>query len=723
MNNSALPIVMAEQDERLDWERLIGPLWDNRWRITLVTGLAGVLGVAYALLATPVYQASALVQVEKQLSGESLLRETLENTLGQNPATQDEVSLAKSRYVIGKTVDDLDLTVRVQPDYFPLFGKGLARLRGKTPPEVHISEMTVPAGMQGERLTLTVQDPQHVVLSYADKPILAGAVGQVLNQDGWRLAVTALEAPVGSTFTVVKVPRQAAVDDLRNALDVASAGKESGIMTFSLTEENPQHAEDVLKSITENYLQQNVDRKTEEAQRMLAFLREQLPRTQASLNGAENQLNLFRQQNDSVDLSLEAKSVLDTLVQLEAQLNELTFKESEISKLYTRAHPAYRALLEKRATLEAEKARLGKQVQALPKTQQEILRLTRDVQVDQQIYVQLMNKQQELSISKAGTVGNVRIIDEAETAMRPVKPQKMLIVIFALLIGGVLSSSVVLLRAAFHRGISNTDVLEKRGINVYATVPLSPWQQRRNRSQQQLLARSSGAQLPILALEEPGDLSVEAIRSLRTSLHFAMLEAKNNILLVSGASPVSGKSFTSTNLAVVLAQAGQRVLLIDADMRKGFLHRWMGSHAQPGLSDMLAGQVTMEKVVKRTDVEQLDFVSRGQVPPNPSELLMHRRFADFLLWAEQHYDLVVIDTPPILAVTDAAIVGRHAGTALMVVRFEVNTVKQIEVSLRRFEQNGVAVKGVILNGVLKRSANNDAGYYTFAYPSYQQEAK
>ncbi len=723
MNNSALPIVMAEQDERLDWERLIGPLWDNRWRIALVTGLAGVLGAAYALLATPVYQASALVQVEKQLSGESLLRETLENTLGQNPATQDEVSLAKSRYVIGKTVDDLDLTVRVQPDYFPLFGKGLARLRGETPPEVQISEMTVPAGMQGERLTLSVRDPQHVVLSYADKPILAGAVGQVLNQNGWRLAVTALEAPVGSTFTVVKVPRQTAVDDLRNVLDVASAGKESGIMTFSLTEENPQQAEDVLKSVTENYLRQNVDRKTEEAQRMLAFLREQLPRTQASLNGAENQLNLFRQQNDSVDLSLEAKSVLDTLVQLEAQLNELTFKESEISKLYTRAHPAYRALLEKRATLEAEKARLGKQVQALPKTQQEILRLTRDVQVDQQIYVQLMNKQQELSISKAGTVGNVRIIDEAETAMRPVKPQKMLIVIFALLMGGVASSSVFLLRAAFHRGISNTDALEKRGINVYATVPLSSWQQKRNRSQQQLLARSSGTQLPILALEEPGDLSVEAIRSLRTSLHFAMLEAKNNILLVSGASPVSGKSFTSTNLAVVLAQAGQRVLLIDADMRKGFLHRWMGSHAQPGLSDMLAGQVMTEQVVRRTDVEKLDFVSRGQVPPNPSELLMHRRFADFLLWAEQHYDLVVIDTPPILAVTDAAIVGRHAGTALMVVRFEVDTVKQVEVSLRRFEQNGVAVKGVILNGVLKRSANNDAGYYTFAYPSYQQEAK
>ncbi|ANS43455.1 polysaccharide biosynthesis tyrosine autokinase [Serratia inhibens] len=723
MKNNAMPIVMAEQDEKLEWERLIGPLWDNRWRILLVTGVAGVLGCAYALMATPIYQATALVQVEKQLSGDSLLRETadsLSGSAGQNAATQDEVSLAKSRYVVGKTVDDLGLTVQISPDYFPLFGKGLARLGGEPPPVLRISGMRVPAAMQGQELTLTVQDKQRYSLSHEGKNLFSGIVGQPLKQGAWSMNVTALEALPGTEFSVVNVPRQKAVDDLRNQLDVAPGGKESGIMTFSLAGEDPLRAEAVLKSITDNYLQQNVDRKTEEAQRMLAFLNEQLPRTQTSLNNAENQLNQFRQQNDSVDLTLEAKSVLDTQVQLEAQLNELTFKEAEISKLYTRAHPAYRALLEKRATLEKEKARLGKQVQTLPKTQQEILRLTRDVQVDQQVYMQLMNKQQELSISKAGTVGNIRIIDEAESGLRPVKPQKAMIVFFALLMGGVLSASVVVLRAALHRGISDTEALEKRGINVYATVPLSPWQQKRNRAQQLQLVKSGGDMLPILAKEEPGDLSVEAIRSLRTSLHFAMMEAKNNILMVSGASPASGKSFTSTNLAVVIAEAGQRVLLIDADMRKGFLHRWFSNGAKGGLSDMLSGLIAPDQSVKKTAIANLDFVPRGQVPPNPSELLMHQRFADFLQWAGQHYDLVLIDTPPVLAVTDAAIVGHHVGTALMVVRFEVDTARQIETSIRRFEQNGVAIKGVILNGMVKKTAT-DAGYYAFAYPSHQEK--
>jgi len=172
----------------------------------------------------------------------------------------------------------------------------------------------------------------------------------------------------------------------------------------------------------------------------------------------------------------------------------------------------------------------------------------------------------------------------------------------------------------------------------------------------------------------------------------------------------------------VIAQAGQRVLLIDADMRKGFLHRWLNNSAKEGLSDMLSGLIAPEMAVKKTDIANLDFVPRGQVPPNPSELLMHQRFADFLRWAGQNYDLVLIDTPPVLAVTDAAIVGHHAGTALMVVRFEVNTVRQIETSIRRFEQNGVTIKGVILNGMVKKTAT-DAGYYAFAYPSHQEKVQ
>lgn len=226
----------------------------------------------------------------------------------------------------------------------------------------------------------------------------------------------------------------------------------------------------------------------------------------------------------------------------------------------------------------------------------------------------------------------------------------------------------------------------------------------------------------LLALGNPADLAIEAIRSLRTSLHFAMMEAKNNVLMISGASPAIGKTFVSANLGAVIAQSGQRVLIVDCDMRKGYAHELMGTQSTNGLSDILSGQCEIEKSVRKTAVDNMDFIPRGQVPPNPSELLMHSRFIEFLKWAGEHYDLVLLDTPPILAVTDAAIISRHVGTSLLVARFEMNTLKEIEVSIRRFEQNGTEIKGVILNAVMKRAASY-YGYGNYDYYTYEYKSK
>jgi tyrosine-protein kinase Etk/Wzc len=312
-------------------------------------------------------------------------------------------------------------------------------------------------------------------------------------------------------------------------------------------------------------------------------------------------------------------------------------------------------------------------------------------------------------------VGNVRIIDAAEAAPKPVKPRKVLIVIISTLLGGVLSIIVVVLKNMLHRGIESPEELEQHGINVYASIPLSEWQQKKDSS---ILnkghKKDHGNVSSLLAVGNPADLAIEAVRSLRTSLHFAMIEAKNNVLMICGASPNIGKTFVSLNLAAVVSQAGQRVLLIDADMRKGYAHSLLGCELGVGLSDLLSGQTAVENVIKKTEIGSLDFISRGKVPPNPSELLMHSRLSDLLKWASENYDIVLVDTPPILAVTDAAIVGRNIGTTLLVARHAINSLKEIEVSIRRFEQNGIEIKGVILNAVENKSG--DAyGYYAYEY--------
>ncbi|WP_049218260.1 polysaccharide biosynthesis tyrosine autokinase, partial [Serratia marcescens] len=496
--------------------------------------------------------------------------------------------------------------------------------------------------------------------------------------------------------------------------------KKTGVLELAYFSEYPELARQVLESISRNYVLQNIARKSEEAEKSLKFLQEQLPTVRASLDEAENKLNKYRQQSDSVDLSLEAKSTLDSIVSVESQLNELTFKEAEISKLYTKEHPAYRALLEKRNTLEKEKGKLNKRVSAMPKTQQEILKLTRDVDAGKAIYMQLLNKQQELSITKASTVGNVRIVDEAITQPKPVKPKKLIIVAVSVFLGALFAAAIVFIKMRLHRGIESPEQLEEDGINVYASIPLSEWQQKKDLQLRNITRRKKTVRSDsLLASGNPADLAIEAIRSLRTSLHFAMMDSKNNVLMISGASPNIGKTFVSTNLAAVIAQSGQKVLVIDADMRKGYLHSILGVDNNVGLSDILSLQVTFDKTIQKTTVEGLDVISRGQVPPNPSELLMTRGFTDFVGSVSALYDIVLIDTPPILAVTDAAIIGHHAGTALMIARFGVNTVKEVEVSIRRFEQNGTNIKGVILNAVEKKASSyyGGYGYYHYEYES------
>ncbi|HAT1676300.1 TPA: polysaccharide biosynthesis tyrosine autokinase, partial [Raoultella planticola] len=445
----------------------------------------------------------------------------------------------------------------------------------------------------------------------------------------------------------------------------------------------------------------------------LDFLNQQLPQVRNELDVSEDKLNQYRRQNDSVDLSLEAKSVLDQIVNVDNQLNELTFRESEISQLYTKEHPTYKALMEKRKTLQDEKVKLNKRVSTMPETQQEILRLSRDVESGRAVYMQLLNRQQELNISKSSAIGNVRIIDNAETQPKPVAPKKILIMLVGFILGAMVSTSVVLIRVFLRRGIETPEQLEEIGINVYASIPVSEEFSKKN-IKNGIQSKKPHPQQGFLALENPADLAIEAIRGLRTSLHFAMMEARNNVLMISGASPNAGKTFISSNLAAVISQTGKKVLFIDTDMRKGYTHKLFGVTNDCGLSDLLSGKTDVNKAIKKIPMIGFDFISRGMAPPNPAELLMHKNFSDLISWASGHYDLVILDTPPILAVTDAAIIGSYVGTTLLVARFELNTPKEIEVSIKRFEQSGVPIKGCILNGVVKKASS----YYGYGYSHY-----
>ncbi|ELT9604831.1 polysaccharide biosynthesis tyrosine autokinase [Raoultella planticola] len=703
----------SKDADEIDLGRLIGEFIDHRKLIISVTSLFTLVALIYAIFAMPIYQADALIQVE-QKQANAILSNLSQMLPDSQPQSAPEIALIRSRMILGKTVDDLNLQARVKQKYFPLLGRGFARLSGDKPGSLSISRLYIPENDNDTpEIILTVKEKNSFSISVGDF-IINGKVGELLDERGISLKVDEISAKPGTEFSIVYVSRLKAITDLQDDIAVADQGKDTGMLTLSLTGDNPELIERILNSISENYLAQNIARQAAQDAKSLEFLSKQLPEVRSDLDQAEDKLNQYRRKSDSVDLSLEAKAVLDQIVNVDNQLNELTFRESEISQLYTKEHPTYKALMEKRKTLQDEKSKLNKRVSAMPETQQEILRLSRDVESGRAVYMQLLNRQQELNIAKSSAIGNVRIIDNAVTQPKPIKPKKILIVLIGIILGVMTSAGVVLLRVFLRRGIETPEQLEELGINVYASIPIAETFSKSVVQKKGWSKKSAEEIQGFLAVDNPADLAIEAIRGLRTSLHFAMMEARNNVLMISGASPNAGKTFVSSNLAAVISQTGKKVLFIDTDMRKGYTHKLFNENNTNGLSDILSGKVEINRALKKVVSGDFDFISRGMAPPNPAELLMHRRFGELLNWASENYDIVVLDTPPILAVTDAAIIGNYVGTTLLVARFELNTAKEIEVSVKRFEQAGVTVKGCILNGVVKKASS----YYGYGYSHY-----
>ncbi len=734
----ATPPAVSDDDE-IDLLALFGTLLDHKWLIAGITAGFMVVGAAYALLAAPVYRATATIQVEQKKPGIPGLSD-MSDLLGAQSQAVTEIQLLTSRSVIGKAVDALKLDIDIQPSLFPLLGNFLHRHYAPdhegdlASPQLGMSrfawggeslkifQLEVPNALLEKKLNLIAGEKGHFTLFDDDDNILVeGQVGLPAEKNGVKVQVEALSANPGTRFTVARERRLSAILDYQQALNVSETGKESGIITLSLDDEQPDQALAVLNAISQQYVLQNVERASAEAASSLDFLRGQLPEVRHDLEQSENALSGYQSRAKSADISLETKALLDQIVALDTNISQLKLQQAEMDHKFTRQHPAYQALMRQIGELTSKQAGLSKRVEALPETQQDLLRLTRDVQVSTAIYTQMLNKTQELDVMRAGAVGNVRIIDPADVDItNPVKPKKPLIVAIATLLGLFLAIALVLLRKALNRGIENPETIEQLGLPVYASIPYSELQKSEEdqRNKHNRKGKVAFHPAPLLATSHPTDLAIESLRSLRTSLHFAMLESGDNRLMISGPSPAVGKSFVSANLAAVIAKAGQRVLLIDVDMRKGYLHKVLDTDDKYGLSDLLIQRCTFQQALQQTEVENLHFIPRGQIPPNPSELLMHPNFTNLLEKASGEFDLVILDTPPLLAVTDAAIVGRQAGTSLIVTRFGKNAPREIELTIRRFEQNGIELKGAIFNGVERRASDY---YGNGAYANYQYE--
>ena len=564
----------------------------------------------------------------------------------------------------------------------------------------------------GLPLTLIAAEDNHfTLLGEEGEVIVQGRVGEPVETDRVSLFVAELIARPGTRFNVMRRSDASAIADLRESMEVRERARQSNVIEVAFTGTDRAQVAAVLNEVLNAYVRQNVEYRSAEAESTLKFLELQLPELKRQLDTAEAAYNNYRQTRGSIDLTMETQSMLTSVVKVDQDIVILQQKRDELRQRFTAEHPQVQAIDSQIARLRALRGTLDKDVSRLPDTQQTALRLHRDVEVSTALYTNLLNSAQQLRVARAGTVGDVRVIDDAVTAQYPIAPRKALIVLLSGVLGGLASLGLVWAIRALRVVVEDPDAIERQlSLPVYATVPESKAEAELDRRVKR--GKGSGE---LLATSHPDDNAVESLRSLRTTLHFALLGADRGSVLITGPAPDVGKSFISKNLGAVLAQSGKRVIVVDADMRKGHIHKEFGLPRTGGVSDFVTGKATLESIVRQTTLSGLAIVTTGQIPPNPSELLMHERFAAMLHSLEQQCDVLIVDAPPVLAVSDAAIIGRLTGATLMVVRAGRHPMGELEQAVKRLAQGGVDVKGFVFNGLDLTRQRHRFGQHGYHY--------
>ena len=714
-------------DDEIDLGQLVSTLWRGRWRIAALTVLGAALAALHVANTHPTYQADALLQLEER-SGALALPSSLTNMLDNDPRSVTEIEILRSRMVLGRAISDQNLDWRVTPDTLPVIGTLFARhnvpfLEAAVPARfarpgdrITLANFVVPPDVLNQKITLIVTGQDSYRLILPDDTQLDGIVGEPINlaETGFAITVAELAAPAERRFTLTQIDERSAINALRNRMSVSEVGRGSGILEVRLTGLDRTDNARALNAIVQSYQAQNVSRSAAEAESSLSFIRDQLPQAEENMREAEAAVNAFRQQQVTVDLSLETQTILGQVTRVETELADLQRREGEIAERFTPAHPTYRQLLEERERLETRLANLRGQIGELPETQRQILNLTREVEMAQRIYTELLTRAQEVEVLRASTIGNVRVVDDASSTPAPVAPRRSLILGLGLVLGMFAGIALVLVANWLRKGVQDPSELEKLGLPVFATI---------NYNKGADTASRRSGHLPILALAGSADLTVEALRSLRTSLHFGMLDAATPTVTMTSSHPGAGKSFLSANLAAVIAQAGQRACVIDADLRRGQLRRYFDvPRDSAGLAEVLSGDLSCADAILQGPHENLFFLPTGRYPPNPSELLMRAELTQLIAYCAENFDFTIFDAPPVLAVTDPVILARSTGASIFVARHDKTHLGEVDAAQKAFDAAGLRFSGAVLNGYDPKKAGGRKGYgYNYRYEYKQRE--
>jgi len=717
-------------ESALNIKGTVSILYESRTLIACIVAIVTVLAAIYAVAVKPVFEANMMIYVEEDSPNASkniLIEASSLFETKKEPVA--EIELLRSRSVISKAVDNLKLYIDASPKRFPLIGSWIANKNKHTlsqpgvlgyggytwgAEKLEMSLFEVPEALLGHEFTLEVLANQRFRLHDGHSIKIDGTVGSThvieTSQGSIHIKVDRIAAKQGAYFLLRRMSRLSTVTAIQDSLTITEQGKQSGVIEVKLEGESANEVYRTLSEIGNEYMRQSLGRKAEAAQKSLAFLDQQLPMLKHQLEQAEDRYAKFRNARGTVDLQEEARAVLAQIAAARTRRIDLIQKKSELLARFTQDHPIVAAIDQQRKEIDGELAALNAHVKVLPTLEQDQAKLTRDIKVASDQYTTLSNTAQQLRLTSVGQLGNVRVVDIPAIPEKPVKPNRTRIIALAAMTGLFFASLVAYARKAMVGGVENPHEIESllHTRILYEVIPHS--------KNQEKLARDinvSGMKAPILAKSYPEDPAVECLRSFRTALQFSIAHYKSNIVMFAAPTSGAGKSFVIVNFAAVMAASGTRVLLVDIDSRNGNLHNHFGVRPIPGVSRLISGRATNEETIHRNVLENLDFIASGDWPSVPSDYLLQPGFGNMLRQCSGRYDIVLLNTPPVLSGAEAQIISAHAGAVFLVTRSGRTSETEISESIYRIGHSGAIVQGVLLN---------DARTQLSAYPLERHHA-
>ena len=751
-----------QRNDEIDLKEVIKTVLRYKYSIILITLILSVGSVVFAYIQPNVYSSSTTIELMEEKKGTNSTDFMLQAFDGGSANVDNELEVFKSRFLAQKAFALLDLNTRYFTEKnfrkTELYKNAPFVVNTEFKDDLVYGKTFLVTAVDNDTFNLEIK-PESIfsikgilkelnILPYepADKIIYNKnhKFGETIKSEYFTLQIEKLHTFTNAKYEFSYITELGLYAQFKQNISVSQISKASTILNLTYQDSSSLRAKEILNSLIKAYIDEEVDQKTKEANLTLEFIDRQLDSINERLQKSETKLESFKEDNKVVGLNEQAMATTTQLSEYEAKLEEVQTELNILSNLqqyinsnqdltgltigsinfadpalgslvvklqeevsqrssllvdYTQLHPdvekssqniaslkkAIKATLanninqlsQRKVSLNGIIGKFNKSISTLPKQERELSRLTRFYSIDEKIYSFLLEKKAETAILKSSTISNSRLLDEAIEINSPIKPKRAMIVLVGIILGLVLGLVWAFLREFMNNTVKNSDEVEKlSSIPMYGIVPDS----KKNK-------------------KKAAKLIDEAYRAIRTNLQFLPKHDKSQIIAITSSVSGEGKTTISAKLARIVAQADKKVIVVDLDLRKSSLHNEFNIPNIIGMSNYLTEQNTLEEVTNHIEGTNVDVITTGTLPPNPSELILTDKMKEFVEILKTKYDYIIFDTPPVGLVTDAMILMNYSDIVFMVIRASYTRKEFVKNLNRLSKEHTQHTFGLILNGV------------------------